>query len=196
MKCARGWSVCKIEAVVVGLRGLRRALAGVASRDAEHQRGAHGQRDHCGVRREHIVESAVDRRQQPVCRASARSIRSAPAGACHTSRSAMAASPPARHARTGCSARGHRRLTEPADNRTVGVLSPPMPGPRRGAATLDVPARSPRRIRRWMLRRRKRDNRPSPALCLPLASGCCTFVRTGRRRGSNARREVTTHWAV
>ena len=53
-------------------------------------------------------------------------------------------------------------LAEAAGSKTVGVVSPPMRGPMHGAFTPGAPARSPRAIRRWTLRRRIRDDRPQP----------------------------------
>ena len=78
--------------------------------------------------------------------------------------------------------RGHRGLTETAGKQTVGVVSSPMRGPMGGAFTL-----------RFRLGLREEFDAGcsaaasviidrSRAMCLPLASGCCTFVRTGRRR--------------
>ena len=54
----------------------------------------------------------------------------------------------------------HRGLTEPANRKTVGVVSLPIRGPMHGAFTPCAPARSPRTVRRWTLRRLIRDDRP------------------------------------
>ena len=120
------------------------------------------------------------------------------AGALHTSRTALARVPPtvmrrrADGARRGrvvctCSRSASGVMTEAADSKTVGAVSPPMQGPMHGAFTLCAPARSPGTVGRWTLRRHIRDDRPQAGTVLVTRARRLHVDSNGTETGSIAR---------